>query len=158
MRLAYGEGVIIALLAPFVVYLFGKISILQTLFSVFALLGIWTLVSAFLLMAVKERIYYLSWGLILLGISSAFIVHIQYAIGFILIAIIAALLINVATRKSEPKTTNVRVDQGQTRLIRQTKVCEFVTGHLDFSFSDLYPLLSKHLCFFQGSFAAVLSN
>ena len=111
MRLAYGEGVIVAILAPFIVLLFGKITVLQTFFAVFLLLGLWTLVSAFLLMALKDRIYYITWGLILSCFSSAFIIHIQYAIALILIAIIAALLINVATRKNPPKAQGMKVDQ-----------------------------------------------
>ncbi|HYB04040.1 MAG TPA: hypothetical protein VED17_06240 [Nitrososphaerales archaeon] len=111
MRLAYGEGVIVAILAPFIVLLFGKITVLQTFFAVFLLLGLWTLVSAFLLMALKDRIYYITWGMILSCLSTAFIIHIQYAIALILIAIIAALLINVATRKNPPKTQGVKVDQ-----------------------------------------------
>jgi hypothetical protein len=111
MRLAYGEGVIIAVLAPLVVLLIGKITVLQSLFAIFALMGLWTLVSAFILMAEKERMYYLAWGLILASFSSAFIAPLQYAAALILVAIIAALLINVATRKNSPKTTNVRLDQ-----------------------------------------------
>lgn len=111
MRLAYGEGVILAVLVPFVVYLFGKITILQTFFSVFALIGLWTLISALILMGARERIYYLTWGLILLSISSAFVTRIQYAVAFILLAIIASLLINVTTRKSGPNKKNLPYNQ-----------------------------------------------
>jgi hypothetical protein len=114
MRLAYGEGVIVAILAPFIVLLFGKITVLQTFFAVFLLVGLWTLVSAFLLMALKDRIYYITWGLILSSFSSTFIIHIQYAVALILIAIIAALLINVATRKNPPKALGMKVDQSNT--------------------------------------------
>ncbi len=113
MRLAYGEGAIIAILAPFIVYLFGKITLLQTFFSVFALFGLWTIISAFMLMRTKERIFYITWGLIALSISSAFVVHIQYAIALFLIAVIASLLINVATRKSPRKTADVQIDQNK---------------------------------------------
>jgi len=112
MRLAYGEGIILAVLAPFVVFLFTKITLFETLFSVFALVGLWTLISAFVLMGERARIYYLTWGLIILSISSAFITHIQYAIGFVLIAIIAALLINVSTRKNMPSQKNIPYTQG----------------------------------------------
>jgi hypothetical protein len=107
MRLAYGEGIILAVLAPFVVFLFNKINIFQTFFSVFALIGLWTLISAVVLMGERERIYYLTWGLLLLSISSAFITRIEYALAFILLAIIASLLINVATRKSGPRARNI---------------------------------------------------
>ena len=111
MRLAYGEGLVLAILAPFVVYLLGigRITLFETLFSVFALIGIWTILSAFLLVSFSERIYYVTWGLVILSVSSAFIVHIQYAIALILIAIIASLLINVSTRKNRMQVTSVKV-------------------------------------------------
>ena len=115
MRLAYGEGAIIAILAPFIIYLFGKITLLQTFFSVFALFGLWTIISAFTLMREKDRIFYITWGLIALSFSSAFVVHIQYAIALFLIAVIAALLINVATRKSQRQASNIRIDQSKER-------------------------------------------
>jgi hypothetical protein len=114
VRLAYGEGVIIAILAPFVILLFGKITVLQTFFSVFFLVGVWTLLSAFMLMKEKDRIFYVTWGLILASISSAFITHVQYAIALILIAIIAVLLINVATRKTQPKGQS-SIQMGSTK-------------------------------------------
>lgn len=110
MRLAYGEGVIVAILAPIIVFLFGigKITPLQTAFLVFLLLGVWTLIAAFALMAQKDRIYYFTWGLILASISSAFITHIQYAIALILLAIVVALFVNVATRRNPPKSSSVQ--------------------------------------------------
>ena len=56
MKLAYGEGVLVAILAPFVVYLFGKINLCETFFLIFALLGIWTLVSAFTILVGSREI------------------------------------------------------------------------------------------------------
>jgi len=117
LRLAYGEGVVIAILAPIIVFLLGigKITALQTLFLIFLLFGVWTLIAAFTLVGQKDRIYYFSWGLILASISSAFITHIEYAIALILLAIVVSLLVNVATRKSTPKTSNVQqLGQGRT--------------------------------------------
>jgi len=113
MRLAYAEGLILAVLAPFVVYFLGigKLTLLETLFSVFALIGIWTILSAFALISAGDRIFYVTWGLVLLSFSSLFVTHIQYAIALILIAIIASLLINSATRREKGKISNVKVGQ-----------------------------------------------
>jgi len=49
--------------------------------------------------------------LILASISSAFIIRIEYAIALVLVAIIAALLINVATRRNSTKAGDMRMDQ-----------------------------------------------
>jgi len=114
MKLAYGEGALVAILAPFVVYLIGKINLNETFFLVFALLGIWTLVSAFALVTQQDKFPYIAWGLVLASFSSVFITQIQYAVALIILAIIASLLINVATRKSRPKTSQVKMDQSKS--------------------------------------------
>lgn len=116
MRLAYGEGVLVAILVPFIVYLLGigKFTILETLFSVFALVGLWTIISAFVLMRERDRVYFFTWGLIVLSISSAFVVHIQYSIALILIAIIAALLFNVATRDRSTRSPKISYNQSNS--------------------------------------------
>jgi hypothetical protein len=114
MRLAYYEGVLVAILAPIVIYLFGKIDLLETSFLVFLLLGVWTLVSAFAMMSGHARMYYIVWGLILASFSSIFIIRIQYALALIILAVLASVLINVATRKIEPKKNQVRLDQNKS--------------------------------------------
>jgi uncharacterized membrane protein len=113
MKLAYGEGALVAILAPFVVYLFGKINLPETFFLIFALLGVWTLVSAFAIVTAKEKFPFIAWGLVLASFSSAFITRIQYAVALIILAIIAAILINVATRKSQPRKNQVKADQNK---------------------------------------------
>jgi uncharacterized membrane protein YhaH (DUF805 family) len=113
MRLAYGEGVLVAILAPFVIYLIGKINLSETFFLIFALLGVWTLVSAFTLVTEHDRFLYIAWGLILASFSSVFITLIQYAVALIILAIIASILINVPTRKSQLKKNQVNIDQSK---------------------------------------------
>ncbi|MDG7000014.1 MAG: hypothetical protein JRN15_12975, partial [Nitrososphaerota archaeon] len=75
MRLLYGEGVIVAILAPVVAYLVGIISITQMLFLSIALFGLWTIASAFLFARGRERLYYFAWGLVIGSISTAFVIH-----------------------------------------------------------------------------------
>lgn len=98
MRVAYGEGVIVAILLPFVLLLLGLIKIYDTFFLVLLLFGLWTIVSAFVLMRPSERNFYLTWGLIISCLSTIFVIAVSYAIALVLIAIIAALVINVSTR------------------------------------------------------------
>jgi 4-amino-4-deoxy-L-arabinose transferase-like glycosyltransferase len=108
LRLLYGEGALIAILAPIVVFLLGLIgSVFNMFFLIFILLGAWTLFYSFLFLDQNQRMYYLSWGLILAGISAAFITRIQYAIALIIAAIVAAILINAATRRDNRKTNVV---------------------------------------------------
>ena len=131
MRLAYYEGVLVAILAPIVVYLFGfgKIDLLETSFLVFLFLGVWTLVSVFTLMFGRARMYYIVWGLILASFSSIFIIRIQYALALIILAVLASVLINVATRKIEPKKNQIRLDQNKSNPVESS---EFVFPKVQF--------------------------
>jgi hypothetical protein len=95
-----GAGVIIAVLAPFVVYFLGigHQNLFLTFFEIFLLVGIWIIVSAFFLRA--ERAMYLIIGILFALISSAFIIPITYAIALILVGIIAAVIVGSTMRKS----------------------------------------------------------
>ena len=98
MRLAYWEGILLAILAPVIAALFQLVTVFQAFFLIFLLMGAWTVLSSFILMGQNERIYYLSWGLVLACVSSAFITRLQYSVALILIAVIAVLFVNAYTR------------------------------------------------------------
>ncbi len=100
MRVAYGEGIIVAIILPFVFLLVGLINLDDTLFLVLLLFGLWTFLSAFLLARASERNFYITWGLVLACLSTVFIISIGYAIALVLVAIIAAVVINISTRKA----------------------------------------------------------
>ena len=99
VRIAYGEGVVIALLLPLVFFLIGLTNLYFALFLIVLLLGLWTIVSSFLLARREELKVYLTWGLILSCASSIFVVSIAYAIALILVAIIASVFVFVIGRK-----------------------------------------------------------
>ena len=63
--MAYGEGVVVAILLPFVLFFLGVVSLSVTLFLCLIFFGVWTLVSAFLLAREVERNFFLTWGLVL---------------------------------------------------------------------------------------------
>jgi len=105
MRLAYGEGFLVAILAPVVVYLFGQVNPKDTFFLIFLLTGAWTIFYSFVFLKQNERIYYLSWGLVLASVSTAFVALFQYALALILVAIIAVIFVNAATKRKSPKST-----------------------------------------------------
>lgn len=99
MRLAYGEGVVIAILAPVVVYLIGIIDLTQLLFFTFALFGVWTMVSAFLLVSERERLYYFEWGLVIAAVSTALVIPLAYATALVLVAVIGVIVYSAFQRK-----------------------------------------------------------
>ena len=99
MRLAYGEGALIAILAPVVVYLFGIINLTQMLFFAFALFGIWTMLSAFLIVTEREKQYYFEWGLVITAVSTALIIPLPYATALVLVAVIGVIVYSASRRK-----------------------------------------------------------
>ena len=98
MQIGYGAGALVTILLPFVFLFLGITSILQTLFLVFLLYGLWTLVATFTMVKKAERNYYLSWGLILTGASSFFVTSFAYAIAIVLVLIIVSILITYTRR------------------------------------------------------------
>jgi hypothetical protein len=100
MRITYGEGVVVAILLPFVLLLLGLVRFSACLFLILLLFGVWTIVSAFALAIPEERNFYIMWGIILSCASTIFVIPVSYAIALILIAIIASVFLYVSTRKS----------------------------------------------------------
>jgi hypothetical protein len=64
------------------------------------LLGIWTMISSFVLVAKQEFRVYLAWGVVIASISTFFLIAATYAVAILLIAIIASVLLFVSGRKS----------------------------------------------------------
>ena len=111
MRIAYGEGAVVAILLPFVLLFLGLVTLSVTFFLIFLFMGVWSLVSSFVLARKDERNFYLTWGLILSCASTIFVLAVSYAIALILIAIIASLFIFVSTRKKPiPSTAPVQAN------------------------------------------------
>jgi hypothetical protein len=102
MRIAYGEGIVVAILLPIVLYLFHLVPVYYALFLVVLLFGLWTIVSSFLLVGREELKVYLIWGLILSCASSIFVISIAYALGLILIGVIASVFVFVTGKRSLP--------------------------------------------------------
>jgi hypothetical protein len=100
LRVSLGAGIIIAVLAPFVVYLLGigHQNLFFTFFEIFLLVGIWIIISSFYLS--EARAMYLIIGILLALISSAFVVPLTYAAALILIGVIAAVIVGSTMRKS----------------------------------------------------------
>ncbi|MHB8567626.1 MAG: hypothetical protein ACYC7D_13400 [Nitrososphaerales archaeon] len=104
MRLLYGEGSAIALIAPFIVLFLGLLKIYPTLFLSLLLFGIWTIAYALAFVDSAQKLYYLAWGLITASISTAFMISIGYTIALILIVAIALILYSAAARSDQKVT------------------------------------------------------
>jgi FtsH-binding integral membrane protein len=118
LKLAYGEGLILAVLIPVVLLLVGLLAISLTVFLIFLLAGAWTIVSAFAFGKSSERMFYIAWGLVLASVASFFVLKLQYAVAILVLVVIASVLLNVASRgKGKDSKTMQKNQEGSTLSI-----------------------------------------
>ena len=98
LKISFGAGVIVAILAPLVIYFLGLESIFYALFEVFLLVGLWLLISSYNIPK-DDRMMYVVVGLIIAPMSLVFVVPITYAIAAILIMVIIAVVVVSSSKK-----------------------------------------------------------
>jgi FtsH-binding integral membrane protein len=100
MRLLYGEGVLVAVLAPLVLLLVGAINPLQTLFLGGVLFGLWTVAFAIAWAGAGQKIYYLGWGIVVAALATIAEIPVRYSLAIVIVAIIGLIVYSAVTRKS----------------------------------------------------------
>jgi predicted membrane protein len=95
LRASYGAGLIIAVLLPVALLLFGILSLLQMVSAMLLLGGLWTLVFGLFLGAKGDRMYYSGSGVVVALVSTFIVIPIQYTAGLVLIAIIVFVVLSV---------------------------------------------------------------
>lgn len=102
MRGGWGVGVLVAILLPVALALFGILSEALTLASIVFLVGLWTFVSAFAFAERRDRLYMVGWGVILALFSTVFVVKPQYALGLVVLGMVAMVVVYAAGRPRVP--------------------------------------------------------
>ncbi len=100
MRAGYGVGLIIAVLLPVALFLFGLLSPLQVVSAMLLLGGLWTLVFALFLGTKGDKMYYSGAGVVVALVSTFILIPFQYTAGLVLIAIIVFVVLDVFVRSS----------------------------------------------------------
>jgi hypothetical protein len=100
MKFLYGEGVIVAILAPPVLWLVGVISPLQTVFLAGVLFGLWTVVFAIVWAATSQKLFYFGWGIVVAALATMAEIPARLSVAFVILAIIGIIVYSAATRKS----------------------------------------------------------
>jgi hypothetical protein len=97
MRVSWLLGVILAILIPVAFSLFGVLRPIDALAAMFLLNGIWAIAYGVSL-AVRDRLYYSGWGLILLALSSFAFVRFEFTLGLVVVAIIVMVFVYIFTK------------------------------------------------------------
>jgi hypothetical protein len=101
LKLGYLAGIIIVVLLSAAAWLLGIIDLPRMISLMLLLGGLWTVVAAFTIFGVGERMFYLGWGVVVAALSTFDVFNnFNYTIALILIAIVALILINVYTGRT----------------------------------------------------------
>ena len=96
----WGVGVIAAILLSAAVYLLNIVTLQGMVSLILLLTGLWTILSAFVIVERKDRNYYSGWGVVIAALSLSYVIQFQYALALILLAIVALIVINVYIGKT----------------------------------------------------------
>jgi hypothetical protein len=93
LKPSFGLGVLVVVLLSAAAALFGVLSVQASLSMLLLLTGLWSIVSAFILVGPKDRAFYAGWGIIIAGLSLSYFIPIQDALGVILVAIVGLIVV-----------------------------------------------------------------
>lgn len=99
MRMGYSSGIVVGILLPLALLLFGVTSPLRSLSLIFLFCGVWTIIFGFYYQ--REKSYWIGWGAGIAVLSSIAIVPLRYTIGLVLIVIVILVLATAFGRRSK---------------------------------------------------------
>lgn len=104
MRVSFGLGLIVCVLVPIVLLLFGVIDISQSASAILLLAGLWAVVFGLAFGRGPDRLYNVGVGLIVIAISTFLFLPLAYVVGLVLIVVILIVLAAFfsGARKSKP--------------------------------------------------------
>lgn len=106
MRIQLGIGLIIAVLLPLALLLFGVLGVYETISAALLLVGLWILVFGITFGSGTDRLYNVGIGLIIALLSTFYFVSLRYTFGLILVAVIGMVVISVV---GKPKSGRSKI-------------------------------------------------
>lgn len=101
MKIGPGMGVIVCVLLPLVLLLFGILDAAQTLSGILLLGGLWAIAFGIMFGKRGNRLYNVGSGIVVVAFSTFIFFPLQYVLGLVLICAIAIVLISVATTRKK---------------------------------------------------------
>ena len=106
---------IVAVLLSAAAYLFGLVkSPSYTVSLALLLIGLWTIACALTIVERKDRNYYGGWGVVIAVLSLFAFLPLQYAIGLLLFALVALILLYAYTGRTDKIITAARTPPAPT--------------------------------------------
>ena len=102
MKVGLGIGMLVCILVPVALLLFGIVDVAQAAALLLLLAGLWTVIFGALLARSKDRLYDIGFGIIVATLASFIYLPLQYAGGLVVVAIIVIVVASIVAR---PKVT-----------------------------------------------------
>jgi hypothetical protein len=98
--MGYASGVVVGIILPLAILLFGLTSPVRALALIFLLVGAWTILFGTLYQ--REKAYWAGWGAGLAVLSSVAVLPFAYTIGLVLVVVVV-LIIATAFLRRDPR-------------------------------------------------------
>ena len=108
MKVGLGIGLLVCVLVPVALLLFGIVDDAQTAALVLFLGGTWTVAFGVALGSRKDRLYNVGFGVLVAVFSTFIFLPLQYMAGLVVVSLVAIILASIVAR---PKTAQKPVPQ-----------------------------------------------
>jgi len=108
MKIGAGAGLIVCILLPIVLLLFGILDVSQTASGIVLLSGLWAVVYGLIFGGSGNRLYYVGSGIVIALISTFLYLPLQDVLGLVLLAVIVIVIASVMTGHKKPIVPTVR--------------------------------------------------
>lgn len=95
MKIGLGMGLLVCVLVPVALLLFGIVDDAQTASLVLFLGGLWTAIFGLAIDSQRNRLYDVGFGLIVMVFSTFIFLPLQYTAGLVVVAIVAVILVSL---------------------------------------------------------------
>ncbi len=102
MRVGFGIGLLLCVLIPLALLLFGVVDVAQSASLVLLLGGLWAIAFGVAFANRRDRLYDVGFGIIVAVLSTFIILPVQYTAGLVVISIIGVVLASIAERPKTP--------------------------------------------------------
>jgi hypothetical protein len=101
LRIQLGIGLVIAVLLPLALFLFGVLKPYGAISAILLLAGLWILVFGVTFGAKVDRIYNVAMGLIIAILCTFYFIPARFTLGLVVIAIIAMIVLSLVVRPKQ---------------------------------------------------------
>ena len=98
MKVGIGIGLLVCVLVPVALLLFGVVGVSQGAALVLLLAGLWTVVFGLVFASRKDMLYDVGFGVIVAVLSTSIFLPLQYTAGLVVLMIIAIALASIVMR------------------------------------------------------------